>query len=116
MPRKTQSKKQPNSTLNNVTPPVTVPFESGFHFYTSFGNYTGITATSLSEFAAKLKIVPIESVTFHFKRKDFRNWLKNTMKDSVLAEKVGAITVEQPAEKLRDDILKALETSKLQVS
>ena len=49
----------------NVNPLRTVPFEKGFHFYTNLGNYTGITATNLSEFAAKLQIVPSESVIFH---------------------------------------------------
>jgi hypothetical protein len=50
-----------------------VPFENGFHFFTEHGKYTGITATSSVEFAEKLQIIPIESVMFHFQRKDFQN-------------------------------------------
>ena len=83
----------------------TVPFESGFQFYTAIGNYTGITATSLSEFAVKLQTIPIESVTFHFQRKDFQKWIKDTIKDTELAEQMSRIKQGLSAEGLRKEIL-----------
>jgi hypothetical protein len=109
MSRKTQIKKQ--STLKPISLKLlrTVPFEKGFHFYTSVGNYTGITATSLSEFAMKLQIVPTESITFHFNRKDFQNWIKNTIKDAALAERISNAKREQSAEDLRKEILEIVE-------
>jgi hypothetical protein len=91
----------------------TVPFESGFQFYTAIGNYTGITATNLNEFAAKLQIIPIESITFHFQRKDFQQWIKNTIEDTELAEQMNNIKKELSAEDLRKEILNTLKTAQL---
>jgi len=124
MSRKTQVKRQlsakPKSVkLTHVKPTKvkptnvktlrTVPFENGFHFYTDIGKYTGITATSLSEFAAKLKTIPTESITFHFQRKDFQKWIKYTIKDAALAERISRIKGEQSAEGLRKETLRTVE-------
>ena len=120
MSRKTQVKKQlilkpiiVKST--SVKPLRTVPFESGFHFYTAIGNYAGITATNLSEFAMKLQIVPTESIAFHFHRKDFQNWIKYTIKDAALAERISRIKGEQSAEGLRKEILRTVEAVSLNI-
>ncbi|MHA2407635.1 MAG: DUF5752 family protein [Candidatus Ranarchaeia archaeon] len=119
MSRKTQVKKQlivkpttakPIIRKSTIVKPLrTVPFESGFHFYTANGSYTGITATNLSEFAAKLQIVPTESITFHFQRKDFQKWIKYAIKDAALAERINRTKREQSAEGLRKDILRTVE-------
>ena len=98
-----------------VKPLRTVPFESGFHFYTAIGNYTGITATNLSEFATKLETIPMESVIFHFRRKDFQRWIEYTIDDAALAERIGRIKGEQSAEGLRKEILKNVEAVLLHV-
>ena len=95
MSNKAQVKKQLPIKHSSVDFHRTVPFENGFHFYTSNGNYTGITATNLSEFSAKLQIIPAESVTFHFHRKDFQNWIKNTIKFPKLAESISKLKGEQ---------------------
>jgi hypothetical protein len=87
-----------------------VPLENGFHFYTAIGNYTGITATNLSEFAAKLQLVPMESITFHSQRKDFEKWIKYTIKDVALAERISRTKAEQSTEDLRKEILRTVET------
>ncbi len=110
-PRKAQTRKPSIRKRANGTPLRTVPFENGFHFYTALGSYTGITATSISEFAEKLKIVPIESVVFHFHRKDFQNWVKNTIKDTTLAGRIEAINGELPAEDLRQKVLETVGTA-----
>ncbi len=62
-----------------------VPYETGFHFYTSLGKYTGITANSLSEFAEKLQTITVESIIFHFTRNDFQEWLRGVINDEELA-------------------------------
>ncbi|MEX2737822.1 MAG: DUF5752 family protein [Candidatus Wukongarchaeota archaeon] len=93
----------------NVKPEKRVPFENGFHFYTDIGKYTGITATSLSEFALKLQVIPTESVMFHFQRKDFQNWIKYTIKDAVLAQRIDNSKREQNAERLRKELVATIE-------
>ncbi len=110
MSRKVQVKRQPVAKPTSVKPLGTVSFENGFHFYTAIGNYTGITATNLSEFAAKLQLVPMESVTFHFQRKDFENWIRYIIKDVALAERIGRAKGEQSMEDLRKEILRTVET------
>ena len=120
MSRKTQVKKQsilkptivkPTIIEHTIVKPLrTVSFERGFHFYTALGNYTGITATNLSEFAAKLKTIPMESVTFHFQRNDFQKWIKYTIKDAEIAERINREKGAQSTEDLRKEILRILET------
>jgi hypothetical protein len=125
MSRKTQVKKQiilkptilkPTILKPTIMKPLrTVPFESGFHFYTAIGKYTGITATNLSEFATKLQTIPIESVKFHFQRKDFQKWIQYTLKDVALAERIRRIKGEQSAEGLRKEILRTVEAVLLHI-
>jgi hypothetical protein len=110
MSRKVQVKKQLTAKPTSVKPLTTVPFENGFHFYTAIGNYTGITATNLNEFATKLRIIPKESIAFHFQRKDFQKWIEYTIKDGALAERISRANGEQSAEDLRKEILRTLET------
>jgi hypothetical protein len=105
MTRKVQVRKQLLVKPDRVKSLRTVPFESGFHFYTAIGNYTGITATNLNEFAAKLQIIPIESVRFHFQRKDFQRWIKDIFGDTELAEQMNRINQGLSAEDLRKEIL-----------
>ena len=125
MSRKTQVKKQsilkptivkPTIIEHTIVKPLrTVSFERGFHFYTALGNYTGITATNLSDFATKLKNIPAESITFHFQRNDFQNWIKYTIKDAALAERISRIKGAQSAEDLRKEILRTVEAVLLRI-
>jgi len=104
MPRKVVPKKKVAAKLESAKFFSSVPFESGFHFFTAIGNYTGITAISIDEFTTKLQIVPTESVQFHFERQDFQKWIKDTIKDLELAEKINGIVQGQSTEKLREEI------------
>ena len=106
MSRKVQVKKRLIATPTGVKPLVTVPFENGFHFYTDIGSYTGITATNLNEFEAKLQIIPEESIKFHFQRKDFQKWIKDTIKDDELSERIERIREGQSAEDLKKEIFR----------
>ena len=112
MSTKVQVKKQLIAKPTRAKPLTTVSFENGFHFYTAIGNYTGITATNLNEFATKLQIIPKESIAFHFQRKDFQKWIKCTINDVALAERISRVNGEQSAEDLRKEILRTVETSK----
>jgi hypothetical protein len=111
MSTKVRVKKQLIAKPNSVKPLTTVPFENGFHFYTAIGNYTGITAVNLREFAMKLQNIPLESITFHFQRKDFERWIKYTIKDVALAERISRTNGEQSTEELRKEIIRTLDTA-----
>lgn len=83
-----------------------VPYEKGFHFFTEPGRYTGVTAISLYEFAGKLGTVPVESVVFHFQRKDYQRWLIEVIGDDKLAGRIDAVAVIEGAS--GEDLRKAL--------
>jgi len=82
----------------------TVPLEHGFQFFTERGKNTGVTATSMVEFAEKLQIVPIQSVTFHFQLQDFQKWFKNTVGDEELAKRIDQIKAGSQDEDLRKEL------------
>jgi hypothetical protein len=110
MTKKVQGKNRLIVKTTRAKSLTTVPFESGFQFYTAIGNYTGITATNLNEFAAILQTIPLESINFHFQRKDFQQWLKDTVKDTELAEQMNNIKQGLSAEDLRKEILSIVKT------
>lgn len=68
-----------------------VPYEKGFHFFSTDGHYTGETATTLCFFLRDLQRVDIESIRFHFCRGDFQKWLRTTIGDEELAELIDGI-------------------------
>jgi len=100
-------------TLNN---------EEAFHFYEAVGKSTGQSAMSLHEFLEKVESVKLESLAFHLERKDFKNWIANTLEDPELARKIELVPTKhrnQLRAKIRATIkahLKELEaTSIIQV-
>ncbi len=93
----------------NLTLLKSVPFENGFHFFTEYGKYTGITSTSMVEFAEKLQIVPIQSVTFHFQHQDFQKWFKDTIGDEELAKRIDKINAGTQNENLRKELSKTVQ-------
>jgi hypothetical protein len=64
---------------------LSFPREKAFYFFTSPGNYTGVSASSLKEFDDKLKEVNAKSLEFHLNRGDFEKWLGEVVKDNELA-------------------------------
>ena len=65
-----------------------VPHAQGFHFYTAVGNYCGVSAHSLEEFADALQYVCSVAIVFHFERGDFQNWIRDIIGDIELAQKI----------------------------
>ncbi|MGQ9624688.1 MAG: DUF5752 family protein, partial [Candidatus Bathycorpusculaceae bacterium] len=63
----------------------TLPREKAFYFFTSIGNYTGESATSLKEFAEKIRDVNVKSLEFHLYRGDFEKWTAEVLQDESLA-------------------------------
>lgn len=62
-----------------------VPREKAFYFFTSLGNYTGMSAVSLKEFMERVSDVDIKSLEFHLQRGDFQKWVEEILQDNDLA-------------------------------
>jgi hypothetical protein len=62
--------------------------EEAFYFFTSIGNYTGVSASSLDEFLQRMKDVDIKSLEFHLFREDFEKWIAQTLGDDKLASEI----------------------------
>jgi hypothetical protein len=65
-----------------------LPREKAFYFFTSIGNYTGVSASSLKEFMEKINEVNVKSLEFHVGRGDFEKWIDEVLQDSELAGEV----------------------------
>jgi len=66
----------------------TLPREKAFYFFTSVGNYTGESASSLKEFLDKINVVDVKALEFHLYRGDFEKWIVEVLEDKELAMKV----------------------------
>jgi Family of unknown function (DUF5752) len=98
------SKDQYISDLKIVKILSTVPHDKEFYFYTDFSRYTGEAATNLVTFAQKLETINADSIKFHFQRNDYQNWIKTTVGDNVLAERINRISRQLPVEDLRKEL------------
>lgn len=65
-----------------------LPRKKAFYFFTSVGNYTGESASSLKEFIKKISEVDMKSLEFHLYRGDFEKWITQTLEDEELAIKI----------------------------
>jgi len=66
----------------------TFPREKAFYFFTSIGNYTGVSAASLREFAEKINEASAKSLEFHLYRGDFEKWMAEVVQDDELPSEV----------------------------
>ena len=87
-----------------------VPKENAFRFCTADGVYTKIEAMSLEDFAYKLDGIDSSSILFHYPRGDFQAWIKKSIGDSELANKMCFIQQGISGEKLRQELLKMVKT------
>jgi hypothetical protein len=62
----------------------TVSADKAFRFYTSVGNYTGVSASSLKDFMDKINKVDVKSLEFHLGRGDFEKWTSEILGDQLL--------------------------------
>ena len=79
-----------------------VPREKAFYFFSSIGNYTGISASSLLEFIDMIDQVDVKSVRFHFLRRDIEKWVEDVLEDDVLAKEIKTLRNSF----LEEDVLK----------
>jgi hypothetical protein len=82
--------------LRMVSPPET------FLFFTDIGQYTGELATCLDEFLEKLNRMPLKSLEFHFERGDFEKWIRGTLGDECLADRISKIDRTLQGEEIRE--------------
>jgi hypothetical protein len=66
----------------------TLPREKAFYFFTSIGNYTGESASSLKEFMEKINGINVKSLEFHLHRGDFEKWVAEVLQDEKLANEL----------------------------
>ena len=89
-----------------------VPESQGFRFYLAIDEPTGETAVSLTEFVEKLETIEVQSVNFHYPRKDFQKWIREVLGDAELAlrlSKIGRIRLGIRGEALRSEILRTVQ-------
>jgi hypothetical protein len=86
-----------------------VPYEHGFHFFASVGNYTGETAVSLFSFTEELKTMDTQVVRFHFRRGDYQKWVRQTLGDGELANNINEIDDSLSEENLKKTLLLILQ-------
>ncbi|MGQ9551742.1 MAG: DUF5752 family protein [Candidatus Bathycorpusculaceae bacterium] len=83
----------------------TVSREKSFYFFTSIGNYTGESASSLKEFMDKINVVNAKSLEFHLYRGDFEKWIGEVLEDRELAEEISELRgLNYSGETLRNNI------------
>ena len=71
----------------------TLSNEEAFRFYEDIGKPTGESARSLRDSLGRIESVKLESLIFHLKRNDFKNWVENTLEDPKLAKKLEKMPV-----------------------
>jgi len=65
-----------------------IPREKAFYFFTSIGNYTGLSASSLREFTERIGEINVKSLEFHLYRGDFERWIAEVLEDNELAGEI----------------------------
>jgi len=66
----------------------TVVYDKAFFFFEDIGKPTGQYAISLSDFSTKISKVPAKCLTFHLKRADFENWIRDIIGDPELSRRI----------------------------
>ena len=85
--------------------------EKGFHFYLALGEPTGETAVSLADFVEKMEVVNVQSVNFHYPRRDFEMWIREVIGDAELAlrlARIGKVRLGIKGEALRYEIIRTV--------
>ncbi len=104
----TQKPSVDRSTVQEIL--RSVPYENGFHFFRDTDKYPGETAISLFGLLEELRIIELSTVRIHFQRHDFQNWIRDTLGDRELAEKIDKIDAQLSDQSLKEALLKMLQT------
>ena len=87
-----------------------VSYEKGFYFFTDIGKKTGEPALNLSGLYEELRVIELQSVRFHFQRKDFQKWVKDVLGDAELAQRIDTIKSDLADQDLKNELLKTVLT------
>jgi hypothetical protein len=101
---KIRVKPDPSKILSDV------PKENAFRFCTAEGGCTQMSAISLEDFADKLDGIDAMYILFHYPRGDFQTWIRDSVGDRELADKMCFIQQGISGEKLRQELLKMVKT------
>ena len=83
--------------------------QKAFYFYDSLDSYTGQQANSLEEFAQKIVEVNSRSLEFHLYRGDFEKWIRHSLKEETLAERMEILRKKKTSEdNLRSQLFEAV--------
>ena len=91
-----------SETAQKILSPV--PYDHGFHFFMPDGHYAGETSMSLCSFLRDLGNVDVESIKFHFGRGDFQKWIRTTIGDEELAQRIDKLDKKLPEETLQQHL------------
>jgi hypothetical protein len=81
-----------------------LPLEKAFHFHTGIGQYLGVYADNLRDFADKIKKIDLKSIEFHMPRRDFELWIRD-LGDPELSKKISLIRMASlSGENLRKEV------------
>jgi hypothetical protein len=83
----------------------------GFRFYLAVDEPTGETAVSLADFVDKLETIEVQSVNFHYPRKDFQKWIREVLGDVELAlrlGRIGRVRLGIRGEALRSEVIRTV--------
>lgn len=69
----------------------TVVYDKAFFFFEDMGKPTGQYAISLSDFSTKISEVPVKCLTFHLKRTDFEDWIRDIIGDPELSRRISEL-------------------------
>ena len=85
-----------------------VSYEKGFRFFTEIGKETGEVALNLLGFYEELRVIELQSVRFHFERKDFQKWITDVLGDPELSQRIDLIKMDLSDQDLRNELLKTV--------
>ena len=102
--------------MMSVTPSLThqnptLPEEKAFHFWNA-QRYLGVRARTFSEFLDTLHYIEASSLTYHFRRGDFSNWVEHELRDEWLADQIRMLEADpERLDSLRSSLLQLLSGS-----
>jgi mannose-1-phosphate guanylyltransferase/phosphomannomutase len=100
----------------SVTPSLThqnptLPEEKAFHFWNA-QRYLGVRARTFSEFLDTLHYIEASSLTYHFRRGDFSNWVEHELHDQWLADQIRLLEADPDRlDSLRSSLVQLLSQS-----
>jgi len=89
-----EAEKPKNSTFQTLDRDMiatilgTIVYDKAFFFFEDMQKPTGQYATSLSDFSTKIGKVPVKCLTFHLKRTDFEDWIRDIIGDVELSRRI----------------------------